>query len=208
MSKQESEGVIKFELAFTSGKPVATEMLPPLSKWRAILQRFDWIGQVDNRYMGLGFGNMSRRVANMPEAFIISGTQTGYLSTLDASSYTLVTKADIVHNRIVATGVIPPSSEALTHAAIYQANHDVEFVFHVHAPELWQNWQKLGFHSVSEQIAYGTKEMAHTVANIFSNHGLVPIAMLGHDDGLISMGKNADEAGNMLLDAQQRYTIL
>jgi len=199
-----AEGVIKFQLDFTPGPPLDATLVEPLLKWHNKLGQYGWIGRDPERYQGLGFGNLSRRCSGKPGEFIISGSQTGHLSNPDGSAYTLVHKANIRLNRVKATGMVPPSSETLTHAALYQADATINFVFHVHAPALWHIWQALDFLSIPADIPYGSQEMATAAAQLLRHRPLRPIAMLGHQDGLLAVGTGAAQAGNMLLSAERR----
>jgi len=120
----QAEGVIKFDLAFSSAPAVHPETLRELNAWRRILWQLALVGQDPQRYGGYGFGNVSQRLAPFDaepgrRAFIISGTQTGGLATLDASAYCTVTQHDPRRNQIAAAGPVRPSSESLTHAMIY-----------------------------------------------------------------------------------------
>ena len=55
----EEEGVIKFDLRFTSGHPVPEDAITELIKWRNILWEHALIGQDTARYNGYGFGNVA-----------------------------------------------------------------------------------------------------------------------------------------------------
>ncbi len=198
-----AEGVIKFQLDFTCGPSVPEEIIAPLAKWRRIFGDFGWIGQDPARYQGLGFGNLSRRHGLYPGAFVISGTQTGGLKNPDANAYAQVTATDLERNLVVATGPVRPSSETLTHAAVYAACESIHYVFHVHAPLLWRSWRNLGMFPVGADVAYGTREMASAVAALVRD-STRPIVMLGHEDGLLAVGAGDDEAGWTLLAAEGR----
>lgn len=131
----ETEGVIKFALTYEC-RALHDVDLAELQAWRRILFALNLVGQDAHRYGGLGFGNVSMRT---PSGFVISGSQTGHLGKPSAEAYAEVTSWQANDNRIVARGLTRPSSESLTHAALYDLSADIRFVFHVHSPDIWQN---------------------------------------------------------------------
>ena len=205
------EGVVKFALAHRAEPLEARvygDVVRELSGWREVLRRLGGIGQDRARYGGAGFGNLSLRVPPLGEAgrgrrrFLITGTQTGGRERLTVADCALVERYDLAENRVTSTGATPPSSEALTHGAIYDAAPSCRAVFHVHAPELWQRARSLGLPATRPDVEYGTPAMAHEVERLFREaalaaHGIC--AMGGHEDGVIAFAAGAAEAGALLL---------
>ena len=180
----DAEGVVKFALSFSHAAAPTLESIAELNAWRQILYRLGLIGREPLRYHGLAYGNVSTRTAG--HQFIISGTQTGakvYLSPVD---YCLVLDFDLGENRLCAEGPVEPSSEALSHGAIYAANPQVNCVLHVHSPELWRNAAALGICQTDAAIAYGTPAMGVAVGLAASHRAAGIIAMGGHEDGIIA----------------------
>ena len=207
----EQEGVIKFDLDWRPGPPatgVDTGIDPaPLDRWRARLMAAGLIGQDPARYDGYGFGNLSMRVA---AGFVITGTQTGALPALSAEHYALVTAWDVAANRIVARGPVKPSSEALTHATLYGLDPDIGVVFHGHGPSIWTARDRLGLPATAADVPYGTPAMARAVARLFEDTAVADtrvFAMAGHEDGIVSFGRTADQAGTALLDALEAVAV-
>lgn len=193
------EGVSKFQLHWTATAPCAHPNLPVLQRWRDHFYLEGLIGADPQRYAGIGFGNISCR---SDRGFIVTATQTGHLSTLSAENFCEVTGWDILRNQLQAEGPQPPSSEALSHAACYDANADIQWVFHVHSAELWQHSAALGIAATPLESEYGTPAMAQAVAEISQRaHSPFLIQMAGHEDGIIAAGKTADKTGSLLLDA-------
>lgn len=194
----EAEGTIKFGLEFRNAPPVAQQHIANLSAWRDLLFRLGLTGRDPGRYDGLSYGNVSQRQGE--NRFFISGTQTGYKERLGANDYCIVQAFDFGANRIVAEGPIHPSSEALTHAAVYTANHAITHVMHVHSPEIWNHHEPLGIPCTPTQVAYGTTEMARAIysATVTDKHPPI-ICMLGHQDGVIAYGRSAEEAALCLI---------
>lgn len=198
MSKR--EGVIKFKLDHELTAAMNYPAIITLNRWRTIFVKLGLIGADPGRYHGLGFGNLSARLGG--GEFLITASQTGILPELTASHYAHVVGSWPGQNRIQSCGPMQPSSEALTHAAIYQANQDIRYVFHCHSPEIWESAPQLGIPMTPVQLAFGTAELAAAVSCLVSSQqdgcsGL--FAMAGHEDGVVAFAATADMAGNSLL---------
>jgi ribulose-5-phosphate 4-epimerase/fuculose-1-phosphate aldolase len=194
-----TEGVIQYRLDFTPGPPPPPDRIRELNAWRTILHRLGLTGRDPVRYEGLAYGNVSVRLTQNPSHFLISGSQTGGLEHLTQRNYVEVTDFDVAANRLTARGCIPPSSEALTHAAVYQADRGVTCVIHVHSPELWSNAELLGLPTTARHIPYGTPEMAKAIQELVIRQGVPVIAMLGHEDGILAYGKTIEDAAQTLI---------
>ncbi len=214
MAKQ--EGVIKFDLEYTPGPPLPAHELDELNAWRAILHARHLIGQDPLRYGGYGYGNLSGRLAPFdapPNArrFAISGTQTGHLAELGPEHYAIVLACTPEHNRIVATGPIRPSSESLTHGAVYAVDANLRCVLHVHSPDLWQQAARLGLPITDPAVPYGSPEMAAEVRRLFAETDVADqgiFAMGGHEDGIVAFGPTVQSAGDAILAALDRAARL
>jgi hypothetical protein len=199
------EGVVKFHLSFVAGEPPQAALIVALEAWRQVLRRLGLVGQDAGRYDGFGFGNLSRRVRGTDwDGFVITGSQTGGLARMGNEAYSLVRACNTERNQVQAQGRIPPSSEALTHAAVYALDPEIGFVFHGHCPELWRNAGHLRLPVTERGIAYGTAAMAREVTRLFAgiqtrDGGL--FAMGGHEDGVVSFGRTAEQAGCRLVAA-------
>ncbi|MFT5506485.1 MAG: L-ribulose-5-phosphate 4-epimerase [Gammaproteobacteria bacterium] len=197
----EQEGVIKFNVSFKPAEPELDHDYSDLNDWRQIFKQAEILGQDVNRYDGLGFGNLSERLSD--QSFLISGTQTGMLNRLEPAHYSRVLNVDLATNSVRAQGSVKPSSESLTHAAIYQLDADIRFVFHVHSPDIWRNREVLQLPETAADVPYGTMEMAQAIkalsdAGAFRQLGV--LAMAGHEDGIISFAEAAQPAGQILID--------
>ncbi|MDE2088738.1 MAG: class II aldolase/adducin family protein [Gammaproteobacteria bacterium] len=199
------EGVTKFDLQFTSSAPLPFDELRALNAWRTIFHRLDLIGRDPLRYGGVGFGNVSGRLAPFDgpaPRFAITGTQTGHLPVLDERHYAVVLATDPVRNRVVAQGPVPPSSESLTHGMLYKLDDEIRYVFHVHCPEIWRNAHALGIPVTDPSVAYGTPAMAAEIKRLFKAAGVGEqkvFAMGGHEDGVIAFGCSAQCAGTIIV---------
>jgi len=191
----DTEGVIRFQLEHADVQLQPDPAIDELIHWHTIMFRLGLVGRDPRRYGGYAYGNMSQRTDC--EKFIISGTQTGGLETLTIQHYAIVDHCDVAHNQVRSHGPARPSSECMTHAAIYNANADVHAIVHAHSPVIWQHWQQLDIPTTAKDIAYGTPEMAAAVADCLKRTGDTPqgsIAMLGHEDGVITYAHELETA--------------
>ena len=70
-------------------------------------------------------------------------------------------------------------------------------MIHVHSTEIWNNTAALNLPHISADIPYGTVEMATAVEQLFQSSNLRQTSlftMLGHQDGVVSFGRNMQEA--------------
>lgn len=197
MASEPSEGVIKFKFNLKMASPIKENLFLDLEKWRAILFKMGLIGEYPIEKVG--YGNLSKKISSTNE-FIITGTQTGKLAHLSGQEYTKVIKCDLNKMAIDAIGPIAPSSESLTHYAIYSSCPQINYVFHVHHKDLWNYMLKNGFDQTDKSVNYGTHEMAIEAQRCIGKKGSGIFAMAGHDEGIISYGKTAEEAGKIILD--------
>lgn len=204
------EGVIKFE-AEHEQRPLDPrrygELSCRLGAWREVLSKLQLVGQDPARYGGAGYGNVSARVGppgspRGARAMIITGTQTGGLERISLRDLCIVERYDYHHNRVSSYGERKPSSETMTHGAIYDLSPAIRFVFHAHSPVIWQRSAALRVPTTDPRVAYGTPEMAAETHRLYFGSTLEAsriMAMGGHEDGIIVFGKDAEEAGQVLV---------
>ncbi len=209
------EGVLQFEVrheqeALSSSR--YGDLACRLIAWREILCRLGWVGQDPHRYGGYGFGNVSARVgpASLPRRrrpFLITGTQTGEKRCMSLADFCLVESCEYEANLVASRGRVRPSSESMTHAAVYDQGPQIRFVFHGHCPAIWQRSRELHLPTTPESIGYGTPEMAMAVRHLFQSTALDEIRVLsmgGHEDGIVAFGRSAEEAGQAVLGVLAR----
>ena len=203
------DGVIKYDRSFfTQGDPLPPQEYIHLEKWREILYDLNLIGE----YLPekIGYGNLSQRknytsfLAHQEIQFLITGTQTGGLAELQGEHYTRVVGVEIKNLKVIVNGPREASSEALTHAAIYQANSQIQAVFHIHHLSLWKFMIKSGYPSTKEHIPYGTLEMAKATIDLVGKTTQGIFSMQGHREGIISYGRSLKEAGEIILELFQK----
>ncbi|MFN8586881.1 MAG: class II aldolase/adducin family protein [Candidatus Eisenbacteria bacterium] len=211
MPHSPSEGVIRFAVAHTTRalEPrVLGEAAGVLGAWREILAHLRVLGQDPARYEGLGFGNVSIRVAPLGGApqgarpFLVTGTQTGALAHTTLREFCLVERWDIPRNAVTSRGEVAPSSESLTHAALYDCSPAVRVVLHAHAPAIWRRARALGLPVSDPGAANGTPAMAFEMQRLYREGVFASLrvaAMGGHEDGIVAFGATAEEAGGALV---------
>lgn len=190
------EGVIKFKLTWKQEPPMAYHFISALNEWRDSLYKAGLIGKDEN---GIGYGNISCRLDK--NSFIITGSGTGTLEQLTSEHYTRVTAFDLSENSLESTGPVKASSESMTHAAVYETIPGCNAVFHVHHLDLWEALL-VRPPSTAKNIEYGTPAMAKEIASLLKDPLLLKqgiLAMGGHREGIISFGKDLDDAGSVLV---------
>ncbi len=204
------EGVIKFRVAHRQlALPARSygELAAKLIAWREILAKTGLVGQDPARYGGAGYGNVSARVGapaspRGARPFLISGTQTSGLARVGLEQLCVVRSYDLANNSAVSEGSIHPSSESLTHGAIYDLSPHIRAVLHAHAPTIWRHAGALRLPTTDPAAAYGTTEIAYAAQRLYRESALSEtraLAMGGHEDGVIVFGRTVEEAGTLLI---------
>lgn len=205
----EQEGAIKFHAEHRREglEPRFGELGCRLAAWREILVRTSLVGQDPARYGGFGYGNVSARVgppsaARGRRAFLITGTQTSGRACMSLEDFCLVERCAPACNRVESRGLVLPSSESMTHGAIYDLAPQIRWVFHAHSPVLWGRARDLRLPTSDRSVPYGTPEMAREVERLYRGSalpGLGIFAMGGHEDGIVAFGKTAEQTGEVLI---------
>ena len=194
-----SEGYIKFQCKWEQKEiRIQEEIFQNLEEERSRLFKLGLIGMYPD---GIGFGNISVK-SSENKSFIITGSATGQYAHLIQAHFALVNGYNFEENSVTCEGMTKASAESLTHAAIYEALPEVSSVVHVHC--LWL-WEKLlnNYPTTSEEIEYGTPEMAYAVKNLAA--ALNPkqqkvIIMGGHREGILAFGRNLKEATTTIIN--------
>ena len=76
-------------------------------------------------------------------SFLVTCSQTGRMSNLNLSNFARVHRYDWRANTVHSQGSCPPSSESMTHGAVYDLSPSIRFVFHVHSPTIWRSRAQL-----------------------------------------------------------------
>lgn len=196
------EGYTKYEVNWTDREAVDRPEIDELERWRRPLFEAKLVGH--DPALGIGYGNISVRTG--PREFLISGTQTGHLPRTGAAHYALVTDYDIDGNSVTCRGAVQASSEALTHAALYELDPSIGAVVHVHDYALWRRLLQTE-PATHEDAAYGTPAMAREFGRLYRQTRFgerCVAAMAGHDAGIVAIGATLGQAAERVLGAQRR----
>ena len=93
------------------------------------------------------------------------------------------------------------SSEALTHAALYELDAGICAIVHVHSLILWRTL----IHRVpttAEEVRYGTREIAREFLRFYRETDLPEIGvavMAGHKEGIVTFGHTMEQAAQRIL---------
>ncbi|RRS30974.1 MAG: hypothetical protein P794_04985 [Epsilonproteobacteria bacterium (ex Lamellibrachia satsuma)] len=193
-----TEGVIKYSIEHQYADAPFFSGYEELEGLRRRLFALGLIGEKN----GIGYGNLSMRDDDT-DTFFITATQTGKMAALSPDYYTFVSAYDFSTFKVNSQGKYEPSSEALSHAMIYATDERIKAVIHVHSPVLWKFMKSKGYLSTAAE--YGTAEMVEEIATLYDT--LEPLinnafVMRGHEEGIITFGKDIEEAELVL------YTIL
>jgi len=210
MRQQANEGVVQFHLEHT----ITTlkwhrndRVFCQLAAWREIMAQTNLLGKNQRYYQGAGYGNVSGRLGppSQPRgqrAMLISGTQTSGYREICLDDFCVVERYDAARNWVKSRGQTPPSSETLTHGAIYDLSPRIRFVLHAHSPSIWQQATALRIPITAADVLQGTPEMAQEVHRLYKTTSLGEkriLCMGGHEDGVIAFGHTVAESGQTLL---------
>jgi hypothetical protein len=192
------EGYTKYRIHWSPKPAPDAAAAKRVEEWRRPLFVAGLIGQYDDP--PIGFGNISIRCGE-PGQFLITGTQTGNIAYSNEAHYSLVTGYDIAENELSCSGPVQASSEALTHAAIYEMDPAINAVVHVHSKVLWDRYLNV-LPTTRADIAYGTPGMAREFGRLyreseFRSQGIA--VMGGHAEGLLSIGASLELAATRIL---------
>jgi L-ribulose-5-phosphate 4-epimerase len=154
---------------------------------------------------GIGFGNLSVRNSATGN-FYITGSATGGIPELTLANCAKVVAYDFERNRIRYEGSALPSSESLTHAAIYESDATAGAVIHCHDSKLWAAALNRA-PTTSKDVEYGTREMANEIRQLFTHTDAASrkiIVMAGHKAGILAFGKNLEEAFAVLMSERKK----
>jgi L-ribulose-5-phosphate 4-epimerase len=149
---------------------------------------------------GVGFGNVSIRDGTTNK-FYITGSATGGIPELTLADCARVVAYDFKRNWLRYEGSAIPSSESLTHAAVYESDAKAGSVIHCHDSRLWTALLNQAPTS-SKAVEYGTPEMAYEVTRLFKLTDVRSrkiLVMAGHKGGVVAFGRDLEGAFAVLM---------
>jgi L-fuculose-phosphate aldolase len=147
-------------------------------------------------YPGGSSGNLSFRVQNDLNTFIITGSFTNLGGNLSSIDFVEVIDCDQTNNLITYNGIKSPSSESLMHYLLYKNKPEIQAVFHGHSEVIMTKAVALGYPMTKMEAPYGTLDLAIQVFEAFDDRGLIIIK----NHGFVSIGSTLQEAGNKVLN--------
>lgn len=191
---------IKFSCERVAAEITSFEGLAELNAHRRKLRQLGLIGVDPN---GIGFGNLSVR-DGATDNFYITGSATGGRRELTLADCAKVVACDFERNCVRYEGSALPSSESLSHAAIYKSDVTAGAVIHCHDSKLWAAVLNEA-PTTSKAADYGTAEMANEIVQLFTRTDVPKIiAMAGHEAGILTFGKDLEEAFAALIRERKK----
>jgi len=195
------DGVIKYGIEHQRQETPLFSGYDQIEALRTRLFTLGLIGEKD----GTGYGNLSMRHEGS-RSFFITATQTGRELTLSREYYTYISDYEFSTFKIISQGTHKPSSEALSHAMIYNIDEKINAVIHIHSLTLWNFMQAKNYLATTAE--YGTAEMVEEIAGLYND--LDPMmnnafVMKGHEEGIITFGRSVEEAELALYSIMQVF---
>ena len=193
---------VKFSCEPLAGDIASFSGLAKLNAYRRKLLDLRLIGVDPN---GIGFGNLSVR-DGATKNFYITGSATGGIHELILVNYAKVVECDFERNRVRYEGSALPSSESLTHAAIYKSDAGAEAVIHCHDSKLWTALLNQA-PTTSKAADYGTPQLAHEIMQLFTRSNAQSrkiVVMAGHEGGILTFGRDLKEAFDVLMRERKK----
>lgn len=197
------DGIVKYTVEHQATDTPFFSGYDRLEALRARLFALGFIGEKD----GIGYGNLSMRQEGS-NSFFITATQTGKKETLSHEYYPHIGQYDFATFKVISQGKHKPSSEALSHAMVYALDERITTVIHIHSLALWKFMKAKD--SLATTAEYGTAEMVEEIAGLYD--GLDPVTnnafvMKGHEEGIITFGRDVEEAELVLYNIIQEYIV-
>ena len=195
---------IKFTCECTPAEITPFDGFAELNACRRKLLQLGLIGVDAN---GIGFGNLSIRDGTTNN-FYITASATGGIPELTLADCARVVAYDLKQNWLRYEGSAIPSSESLTHAAVYESDAKAGSVIHCHDSKLWTALLDQAPTS-SKAVDYGTPEMAYEVMRLFKLTHIQSrkiVVMAGHEGGIVAFGRDLEEAFAVLIRESKKRT--
>jgi Class II Aldolase and Adducin N-terminal domain len=189
------DGVVKYRADHTTAPLPRINGLAQLDTVRTRLWDLGWLGVYPD---GIGYGNVSLR--HERDTFVISGSGTGAKRFLEHTDYALVESFDPEANQVVSSGQSVPSSESMTHGAIYRADTTVRCVLHIHHRGWFDRLLSKGWPRTPAEVPYGTPEMSESVAELVRFRSRRPFLFVsaGHEEGLFAFGSTLESTLDLM----------
>ena len=131
------------------------------------------------------------------------------MAKLSLTDCVRVVDYDFKKNWLRYEGNAIPSSESLTHAAIYESHPSASAVIHCHDSVLWATLLDR-VPTTSNEVSYGTLEMAYEITRLFTVSDVQSreiFVMAGHEGGIVTFGENLEAAFAVLIRERKQVLI-
>ena len=194
---------VKFTCERANAEITPFSQLAELNACRRKLLELRLIG-VDSS--GISFGNVSIR-DGATNNFYITGSATSGLATVRSMDCARVVAYDFERNWLQYEGTAIPSSESLTHAAIYESDPMAGAVIHCHDSKFWAAFLNQA-PTTSKKAEYGTPEMAYEIIRLFEVGDVQRrkiFIMAGHEGGIVAFGRDLEQAFAVLVRERRNH---
>ncbi len=148
-------------------------------------------------------GNLSFRLKDGENAFIITGSGVGLSYELSDDAFTTVHSCDLTKGIVFTSGTKEPSMESMLHFAIYNRRKDVNAVFHGHSGDILSRAGNLMVPETKQKAPHGSMELVQSVLEILDDK----FFLVMKDHGFVSLGKTMKEAGELALHMRTRCLL-
>ena len=188
-----------YDLQPIEGDILTTERFAELSAWRSILHAQDLVGHHPDYNHGFSFGNMSCRTEAEAEAFVITGSQTGSAKRFSDENLVRVTDANLERFWVESAGLVPPSMDTMTHAAIYASDSRIEYIFHVHSAEIWQQADELNIPKIN--ATGGSPQASQAIIELMGTNQSRPLVFIESEvkNSVFALGHLGRDCGGLLI---------
>jgi ribulose-5-phosphate 4-epimerase/fuculose-1-phosphate aldolase len=184
------EGVKFGDVIFVKKEPPFDGRINTLVKWYRLFSRHKLAPCIS----GTSYGNLSFRLKQENQSFIITGAQLGLEKEVTNDCFVLVHSLDEKKWTPRVSGTRPPSSESGLHHLIYRNRSDINAIFHGHCQIILEAAEELGIPITIKEEQYGTPELSQRVLETLGKTHKF-IIMKNH--GFLSLGGTMEEAGRL-----------
>ena len=145
-------------------------------------------------------GNLSFRTN---DGYIITAAGCD-IGNLKEEDFIEVRACSIANREVTAIGKKEPSSEAMLHCTIYEKRPEINVIFHVHDDYAINRCNELGLRCTENEQPSGSVELVSEVLKVLENHDYIVLK----NHGIISLGASIEEAGERIIDVNDKIKRL
>lgn len=189
---------VKFKIEMVGRNIPKDPRIKELKHWCRVFHRYN----LTPPHKSGSCGNLSFRLENDKDPFIITGSRIGLKDALPDNCFVKVSSVDLKKGIVCADGIREPSSESMLHSAIYRRRKDVNAIFHGHSQEILSCANKLKIPETKQEDPYGSIELVQSVLKVLGSKSFLVIKK----HGFISLGRTMEEAGEIALQIYRKCT--